>query len=235
MQKGQFEAAFGLLNAGARAYFRSASNFRSVYAADAYRVQRFALLGVRSARSGSVFFVRETARYRDHAHDIDLLVTATVPVGVVFDEQTWRIKDPGHPWRAFASSGSAVSNGVRVTVKKLSFFSRRIETVVTFTNLGESFVTILPYGKTLLRDAAGNPYQIIETRDWSLTDKTLFEGLRLAPNAQYTGTLAFGCDRLSNAPRSFSLRVAPLLADGADVPFEVEVSPIMASADNARR
>jgi hypothetical protein len=230
LQHAAFNDAYGLLNASARAYFRNAGNFHSVYAADAYRIERFALLAKRAtARDGSVFFARETARYRDYAHDVDLLVTATVPVGVVPDHGGWRIKDPGHPWRAFAAHASANTNGLRVTVKKMSFFARRIEVTVTFGNLGDAFVTLLPYGKSLLRDASGTPYRIIETRNWWLTDKTLFEGLRLAPNAQYTGTLTFACQPLDDAQRTYSLTVGPLLVDGADTPFGIDVDGIAAN------
>lgn len=228
---GRFGAAYELLNRAAQRYYRDPANFRSVYAADAYRIERFAVVGERdSGAAGSLFFVRETARYRDHAHDLDLLVTATVPVGVVRDAGDWRIKDPGHPWRAFASGASASANGLSVTLKKLSFFERRIEVVVTFANRGNAFITLLPYGRSLLRDAGGGVYRLIETRNWSLTDRALFEGIRLAPSARYTGTLAFACEPLDNTPRTFALTLAPLLASGADTPFTIELRNISAPA-----
>ncbi|MGD0474270.1 MAG: hypothetical protein ABSB70_13810 [Candidatus Velthaea sp.] len=223
----RYAAAFRLLNANARAYYRDAENFRSIFVADAYAITAWRLLGTRGGQTpGRVFFVRETARFRDHARDALLEVTATVPVGVVSEHDGWRIKDPGHPWRAFATNAAAQLNGVEVRVKKVSYFARRIETVVTLTNHGSSFVTILAYGKSILHDAAGHPYRLIETRDWSLTDKVLFEGLRLPPDARYTGTLAFASDPLDNAPRTFALTLAPLLADGTDAPFEVDVDAI---------
>jgi hypothetical protein len=176
-----------------------------------------------------VYFARETARFRDHAHDADLTVTATVPVGIVPEHGGWRIKDPGHPWRAFAAHASAHADDVRVSVKKMSFFARRIEAVVSFVNTGPNFVTVLPYGKSILRDAAGSPYRLIETRDWSLTDKTLFEGLRLAPDSQYTGMLAFACGPLDNSVRTFVLTIGPLLVDGGAAPFAISVDAIAAA------
>jgi hypothetical protein len=229
LEDAQYAVAYRLLNAGARSYYRNPGNLRSIYLADAYRITDFSLLGTRGDDTrGRVYFARETARFRDHAHETDLRVTATVPVGVVPERDSWRIKDPGHPWRAFAAHASAQANGIDVRVKKMSFFARRIEAVVSFTNTGARFVTVLPYGKSILHDAAGHPYRLIETRDWSLTDKVLFEGLRLAPDARYTGTLAFACDPLDDAPRSFALTVAPLLADGADLPFAITVDAIAA-------
>ncbi len=225
-----------MLNPAARAYYRRADNFRSVYVADGYRIGRFALLGVRRSRhAGSVYFVRETAQYHDWAHETELRVTATVPLGVVLVSGTWRIKDPGHPWRALATDASTRVDGLRVSVKKVSFFARRIETIVTFANLGDRYVTLLPYGKSILRDDVGTPYRIIETRDWALTDKQLFEGLRLAPDAQYTGMLAFACERpLGDGPRVFTLTVAPLMDDGADQPYTIEVHGIGARTSASR-
>lgn len=227
LERARYDAAFALLNGRARAYYRSVANFGSIYAADAYRITGFRLIGARGdAGNGRVFFARETAHFRDHAHDVDLNVTATVPIGVIPEGGGWRIKDPGHPWRAFAAQAAGDANGVRVTVKKVSYFARRIETVVSFVNTGAAFVTVLPYAKSSLSDPSGHPYRLIQSRDWSLTDKTLFEGLRLAPNAEYTGTLAFECDPHDDATPTFALTIAPLLTDGTDAPFAVRVDPI---------
>jgi hypothetical protein len=230
LREARFADAYALLDDSERAYFRDAPNFASIFAADAYRVSAYRIVGVRgNAAVGRVYFAREQATFRDHAHDVDLRVTATVPVGVVPQHGGWRIKDPGHPWRAFATAASASAGGVSVTVKKLSFFPRRIEAVVTFENSGAAFVTVLAYGKSILHDEAGRPYRIIETRDWSLTDKVLFEGLHLAPHARYTGTLAFACEPLDNRRRTFALTVSPLLADGGDTPFAIDVDAIGAA------
>jgi hypothetical protein len=229
LRDARYAAAFAMLNAGARAYYQTSENFRSVFAADAYRITAFKLVEARADGTlGRVYFARETARYRDHAHDVDVSVTATVPVGVVPEGGAWRIKDPGHPKRAFALHAAGQAHGLRVTVKKMSFFARRIEAVVSFVNTGTVFVTALPYAKSVLRDAAGQPYRLIESRDWSLTDRTLFEGLRLAPNAQYTGTLTFACDARDDSARTFALTIAPLLDDGGDLPFSIEVDAIAA-------
>ena len=74
--------------------------------------------------------------------------------------------------------------------------------VVTFANLGDNFVTVLPYGKSVLRDDRGGVYRILATKNWTVTDKPLFEGVPLAPNAQYTGSLAFTAPRLGDVKRS---------------------------------
>jgi hypothetical protein len=223
MQKGAFAAAYALLNDEAHAYYRNAANFQSIYDADGYRVQKFVLLGARGDNAGRVFFARETATFRDHARDVDSTVTATLPVGVVAVKGGYRIKDPGHPWRAFAANTNVKADNLSITVKKVSFFARRIEIVATFANLGDSFVTLLPYSRSILRDNLGGIYRVIETKDWGLTDKTLFLGLRLAPDGQYTGTLNFETVVLDNRPRTFTLTVAPALREGADQPFSVDI------------
>jgi hypothetical protein len=227
LERADFAAAYALLNGAARAYYRDSSNFASVFDADDYRITAFTLLGARGDDvRGRVYFARESARFRDHAHDANLTVTATVPVGVLAEHGAWRIKDPGHPWRAFAPRAAAAVGGVRVSVKKVSFFERRIETVVTFVNTGDTPVTVLPYGRSVLRDTAGRRFEPIATRDWTLTDRTLFEGLRLPPNARYTGMIAFACDPLTTVPPGFSLTIGPLLFDGADAPFSIDVAGI---------
>jgi hypothetical protein len=227
LQHARYADAFALLNSSAQSYYRDAHNLGSVYDADRNGILTFRLIGMRSeAQVGRVYFVRETARFRDHAHDTDLRVTATVPVGVIRAAGGWAIKDPGHPWRAFASQASTLTDGIRVTVKKLSFFARRIEAVISVVNESGSFVTFLPYGKSVLRDSNGDVYRPIEIRDWTLTDKTFFEGLRLAPNAQYTGMLGFTCEPLNNAVRTFALTFAPVIIDGGEAPFAVDVDAI---------
>ena len=228
LQQANFAAAFRLLDPAGRAYFREPANFRSMYVADGFRVKSFTIVGRRSDVSGSVIFVRETARFRDHAHDTDLLVTATVPIGVLAIAGHWEIKDPGHPWRAFAPQAFAERDGLFIRVKKLSFFARRIEVVVTVQNRSVSTATLLPYGKSTLHDTAATSYSIIQTRDWMLTDKVFFEGLRLVSGAQYTGTLAFACEPLDDRQRRFRLMIAPILFEGSELPFSLDVVNIAA-------
>ena len=95
--------------------------------------------------------------------------------------------------------------------------------MVTFVNLGDNFVTLLPYGKSVLRDDRGGVYRILATKDWTITDKPLFQGVRLAPNSQYTGSLAFTAPRVGDVRRTWSLTLAPALREGADEPFAMTV------------
>jgi hypothetical protein len=95
---------------------------------------------------------------------------------------------------------------------------------MTFANLGDGFVTLLPYGKSVLRDDKGSVYRVAASKNWATTDKHLYEGVPLAPNAQYTGSLAFTAARLDDTNRTFTLDLAPSLREGADAPFDVTVA-----------
>ena len=224
-----FDAAFALLAADERAYFGDAAAFRGVYDADGFVLQSARVLGARGDERGRVFFVRERFAYVDHASDARRVADATVPIGVLRDHGALRVKDPGKPYRAYASASSARVNDLRVTVKKVEFFADRIAVIATFTNLGDGAVTVLPYNKSVLRDDRGGAYRIVASKNWAITDKQLYVGLRLAPNAQYTGTLAFGAGRVDARALALTLTVAPALRAGGNAPFDVSV-PIVARA-----
>jgi hypothetical protein len=222
-ETGRWDDAFALLSAGAKRYYRSAGNLASIYAADRFALRTYRLLGMRGDRLGRVYFVRETADYLDHAHDVMLSIRVNVPIGVLHEGGALRIKDPGHPRKAATPGVSVSSDGVRIAIKKVSYYPRRLEVVVTIANVGSGFVTALPYGKSILRDDDGHVYRLIDTRDWTLTDKHFFAGVRLPENGQFTGFLAFETAPLGDARRTYTLTLAPLLRDGADAPISIAI------------
>jgi hypothetical protein len=220
---GRFDEAYALLTDAERKYYGDAASYRSVFEADGYALRSASILGARGDDRGRVYFVRERIAYVDHANDAQREVDATVPLGVLPEHGTIHVKDPGKPYRAFAAASTADVSGLRVTVKKVEFFPDRIDVVVTFANMGDNFVTLLPYGKSVLRDDRGGVYRILATKNWTVTDKHLFEGVPLAPNARYTGSLAFSAPRLDEAKRAWSVTLAPSLREGADAPFDVTI------------
>jgi hypothetical protein len=221
---GRYADAFALLTAGERAYFGDADAYRGVFAADGIALRGARIVGARGDERGRVFFVRERIAFVDHAHDARREIEATVPLGVLSEGGALRIKDPGKPYRAFAANATATTSGLRLTVKKVDFYPDRIDVVVTFVNTGSNFVTLLPYGKSVLRDDRGGIYRIAASKDWTITDKQLFEGVPLAPNAQYTGSLAFAAPRIGAGKRAWSLTVSPALREGGDTPFDLTVA-----------
>jgi hypothetical protein len=229
LRAGDYDSAFALLADDERKYFGSAASFRSVFDADGFVLKTASVVGARGDERGRVFFVRERFGYVDHADDTRRVMDATVPIGVLPEHGALHVRDPGKPYRAFASSSSADASGLRVTVKKVEFYPDRVGVVLTFRNLGDNVVTVLPYGRSVLRDDRGGVYRILATKNWLITDKRLYEGIPLAPNSQYTGSVAFGAPRLGDVKRSWTLTVAPALREGGDAPFELTV-PIVPRA-----
>jgi hypothetical protein len=221
LASGHYDVAFAMLSPDERRYFRSSANFASIFAADRFKIDSFRIVGSKSDKLGTVALVSEVVEFFDHARQTPGRVTAKVLYGILRGPSGFVIKDPLHPWRALAPSGvTATANDVRITVRKLSFYTGRLEIVTTFANFGDATVTLLPYGRTVLRDQNGKTYPLIASRVASLTDKTLYTGLRLPGSAQYTGFLTFLTpDRFQ--PKTLSLTIAPALTDGADAPFEI--------------
>jgi hypothetical protein len=218
---GRYDTAFALLSPKDRQYFRTSANYASVFAADQLKVASFKIVASKSDPLGTVALVVERVGFYDLRRQSPGSATAKVAYGIVRAPGGFAIKDPFHPWRAFVPSGMEGStNGIRVAVRKLSFFTARLEMVVTFANAGTTSVTLLPYGRTVLRDGSGKTYPTIASRLPGLTDKTLYTGLILAPGAQYTGLMTFLTpDRFT--PTTLNITFAPALADGADAPFSI--------------
>lgn len=223
LRGGNYPGAFALLTDDLRRYYGDVDAYRSVFQADGYVLEQAKIVGARGDDRGRVYFVRENLAYVDHATDKRRRLTAIVPLGVLPEHGALHVKDPGKPYRAFASSSTADASGLHVTVKKVDFYPDRIDVVVTFANTGDNYVTLLPYGRSVLRDDRGGVYRISATNDWTVTDRRLFEGVPLPPGAEYTGSLAFSASRFGDVKRSWTLTLAPALREGADAPFDVTV------------
>ncbi len=230
LEHARYDAAFALLDAGERRYFGTARNYASSYVADRFELRSFRILGSETTSAGTVAVVSERVRFVDHARDAPASATVEVPYGIVRASAGEAIHDPGHPWRADAPTGAvAESGGLRATIRKVSFFTGRVEFVVTFENRGSRAVTLLPYGRSVLRDANGTVYRPIAVRASGLTDAELYLGLRLPSSARYTGFMTFATPERFT-PQTLQLTLAPALADGADEPFDLPFAPIAFAA-----
>jgi hypothetical protein len=218
--RGDYASAYRMLARGMHRYFGSVGNYASVFEAERFRASDQKAVRLVQTKTGQVVTIRENISYLNHGTQGEghgRLVTGYV---VVREAGAWRVDDAGHPYRSFVPDPSSriERDGVRLVVRELAFYPRRIELTLSFENLSSAFVTFLPYGRTLLRDQYG-AYHPLVTKNWLLTDRQLFLGLRLAPNARYTGQIDFLVDgRLDDRARSFSLNVAPALREGADQP-----------------
>ena len=221
LHAGRYATAFSLLDPGERRYFASATNFATVFDADRFVLESYRIVRSESTHAGAVAIVSERVRFRDHAHASDASLVANVPYGVVHPGNRPAIHDPGHPWRAFAPAAlSAEIGGVRVTVRKISFFTGRIEIVLTVANRSAAAVTLLPFGRSTLRDGSGGIFHPLATRSAALTDANLYVGLRVPSSGEYTGFLTFATPARFE-PATLSLTVAPALAAGGDEPFAI--------------
>jgi hypothetical protein len=220
LQSGRYDAAFALLSRDEQRYFGSAANYASVFSADRLKIDGFTIVASKSDPLGTVALVRERIEFFDSARQSTATATAKVAYGVLRAGNGYAIKDPYHPWRAFAPVLDGRANGVRVIVRKLSFYTGRLEMVATFQNTSDRPVTLLPYGRSALRDESGKSYAPIASKLPGLTDKTLYTGLRLPSSGEYTGLMTFLTpDRFM--PASLTLTIAPVLLDGGDAPFEI--------------
>ena len=133
------------------------------------------------------------------------------------------------PYKLLRPNASATQNGVRVIVRRVAISQREVAITMTLQNLAPGFATFLPYNKTILTDDRENVYRSIETRDWRFTDKRFFLGVRLAGNAQYTGTMRFSAPAGSDA-RKLHLEISPVLREENDAtPFSVTLPAIEVS------
>lgn len=223
LRAGDFAGAFAQLTAQERRYFATPANYASIFSADRWKLESYRVLGSITRSGATIAYVSERVRFYDFRHDVTGSVTARIPYGIIASANGYGIKDPYHPWRAIAPDGwRASAGGLSVAVRKVSLFTGRVELFMTFENRGDAVITILPYGRSVLHDDAGRSYQPIATKLAGLTDANLYTGVRLAPSGRYTGFLTFLTpDRFT--PKTVTLTLAPLLADGADAPFSLDL------------
>lgn len=230
--RGDYAKAYALLARDMQRYFGSLDNYASVFKAERFSAWDAKAVRLVQAKGGQVVTVRENISYLNHATQRAGHGRLLTGYMVVREAGAYRVDDVGHPYRSFVPEPAPQTDrgGVNVIVRELAFYPRRIELTLTFENLSNSFVTFLPYGRTLLRDQSA-AYHPLVTRNWLLTDRRLFLGLRLAPNARYTGQIDFLTPgRLDDRARSFSLTVAPALPEGADQPEEFALPAIAVPA-----
>ena len=223
-----YPRAYGALTRSEQQYFRNAANYASVFRVDGWTLQSYHIQKARGNERGRVVFVSERIHSMDVVHGRTVDAGVVVPYGLVPEGGATRIKDRFHPWKALAPTARANESGLRVEVLKVAFYAHYIEIVVRFVNTSDGFITVLPFGRTVLHDEAKQRYRLIESRDWSMTDKQLFLGLRLAGYAQYTGTLRFESP-LNVAATQLFLTLAPALREGSNEPFAITLPPLAVS------
>ncbi len=225
--RSEYEKAYALLATPMQRYFGSLRNYKSVFSAERFSASDPKALRVEQAKDAQIVTLREAIVFLNHGTQQLGHGRLELRYRIVRENNAYRVDDEGHPYRSYVPEGTSVDrNGAKIIVRELAFYPRRIELALTFENDGNAFITFLPYGRTLLRDGS-NVYHPLDTRNWLLTDRQLFLGLRLAPNARYTGQIDFLTPgRLDDRARTYDLTVAPALPEGADQPIEFVLPPI---------
>ncbi|MGA3038473.1 MAG: hypothetical protein ABSE64_13425 [Vulcanimicrobiaceae bacterium] len=229
---GNYAKSYGMLTATMQRYFGSLRNYESVFTAERFSAIGPSAVRVRAVKNAQIVTLRESIQYLNHGTQQLGHGRLELRYRIVREGKAYRVDDEGHPYRSYVPSGTAAieRNGVKVIVRELAFYPRRIELALTFENDGNAFITFLPYGRTLLREGS-NVYHPLDTRNWLLTDRALFLGLRLAPNARYTGQIDFLTPgRLDDRARAYDLTIAPALPEGADQPIDFVLPSIAVPA-----
>ena len=229
---GEYAKAYAMLTAAMQRYFGGLHNYESVFTAERFSATDPKAVRVVQEKDAQIVTLREAIAFLNHGTQKLGHGRLALRYRVVREGSAYRVDDEGHPYRSYVPSGDLAVDrkGVKIIVRELAFYPRRIEMALTFENDGTAFITFLPYGRTLLRDGS-NIYHPLDTRNWLLTDRQLFLGLRLAPNARYTGQIDFLTPgRLDDRARTYDLTVAPALPEGADQPIEFVLPEIAVPA-----
>lgn len=225
---GNYGAAYALLAPVDQRYYRSVSNFASVYTADRLELKSFKISGAPvSVESGTVATVQENISVIDPARQTTVSFSAPAHYGIVSENGSYRIRDPRHPWKSFVPAGAATTHDkITVTVRKVSFYPDRIELVVNFANAGDGAVTVFPYGRSVARADDGRIYSVVDSNVAARLDNELFLGLRLPASAQYTGIVGFRFGDPSLVPGQLAVTISPVIREGSDAPLEIALPPI---------
>lgn len=227
---GDYDAAYAMLTTPMQRYFGSLHNYESVFVAERFSATGAKAVRLEHAKDAQIVTVREAIAFLNHGTQQLGHGQLALRYRIVREGNAYRVDDEGHPYRSYVPDSAVTRKGVKIIVRELAFYPRRIELALTFENDGNAFITFLPYGRTLLRDGS-NVYHPLDTRNWLLTDRQLFLGLRLAPNARYTGQIDFLTPgRLDERAHTYDLTVAPALPEGADQPIEFVLPAIAVPA-----
>lgn len=225
IQSHAYSRAYGMLNAQSRRYYQTESNFSSVFQAPDVELLRYRILRISGKRRMSVL-VQEEARRSEFGRG-RVAVSLRRSYTVVRENNTYAIVDVGHPYKIIKPEIGATSNGVRVILHAVEFYPDVIAMTLTMQNLQSGFAMLFPYNKTVLTDDRDRVYHALITKDWRLTDRQLFLGLRLAGNEEYTGVMRFVIPVHAIA-REFHLEISPVVRDRAALPFSVRLPAVQA-------
>lgn len=218
--------AYQLLSPAQQRYFRNARNFASNYVTTAYRVVSYSIARttMRNPNLAQVD-VDQTTSYYDIATARTATVRVTEPYFALRSKGAWGVKEIYEPWKSYAPKATGNAGGLVVVVDRIEFFDRRIQVDCTLRNLGAKPFQVLPLLRSKLT-IGGSSAAALNSPDFPLNDRQLFQGARIYPYHQLVGYLNFPVTLPADADQTATLTVGPAVEDGAPSPVMVTIGPI---------
>ena len=219
-------AAFALLTPGQQRYFRNDRNFASNYATTGYRIASSSIVKTTVRTSDLIQFdVSQTTSFFDIAQGTTATARAVEPYFALRANGVWGVKEIYEPWKSYAPKTSARAGGLEVTVDRIEFFDRRVQVVCTFRNVGAKAVQTLPLLQSTLHLGAST-VAAMNSADFPLNDRALFQGARIYPYHQLVGYINFPWTSHDDVDLIATLAIKPIVEDGAQGPVSATIGPM---------
>jgi hypothetical protein len=226
LSKPDLQAAFVLLTPAQQRYFRNARNFASSYTTTGYRITSSSIVRTTIRTPDLVQFdVSQATSFFDIAQGRPESARAVEPYFALRTGGAWGIKEIYEPWKSYAPKASGHAGGLDVTVDRIEFFDRRIQVVCTLRNTGAKPFQVLPLLRSTLR-IGGSTVAAMNTADFPLNDRALFEGARVYPYHQLVGYINFPWTSHDDVDLSATLVIQPIVEDGAQGPVSATIGPM---------
>lgn len=225
LERPDAQAAFALLTPSQKRYFGNARNFASNYTTTGYRIVSFSL-GKATVPAADLVEVdvAQTASF----YDITTGRTATAqmdePYFALRSAGAWGVKEIYVPWKSYAPNAKATAGGVTAIVDRVEFFDRRVRVYCTLRDLGDKPAQVLPLLKSTM-SIGGRDVAALDTADFPLNDESFFEGVRLYPLHQAVGYVNFPLPSRSDKDLNVTIKIGPVVADGASSPASIVIGP----------
>jgi len=218
--------AFALLTPAQQHYFGNVRNFASNYATSGYRIVAFSIVSttMRAADLAQIE-VAQTAAFYDVAAARTTTTQGVEPYIALRAHGTWGVKEIYQPWKSYAPKMTGNGGGLTVVVDRIEFFDHRVQLDCTLRDLGRTPLQTLPLLRSTLSIGSAT-VDAMKQPVFPLNDRQLFEGVRIYPLHQVVGYVNFPLPSRADSALTLTLRLAPVVPDGANGPSAVTVGPM---------
>jgi hypothetical protein len=224
--RGDFAAAFGLLTSQQQSYFGNARNLASNAQASGFVIHKYKIIGQLSHGAIVEAMVEQNVQFLDIATGKSIPGIVREPYFALRENGAWRVKELYQPWKSYAPNIAGGAQGIEVEVNRIEFYDKRIRLDCTIRNKSTVGVQVLPLARTTLDDGSGAKIPAMNDATFPLNDTGFFEGMHLQPGKAAVGFINFPIASRNDQDQTFTLSLAPAIADGADQMFNISVGPI---------